>query len=276
MSGQHDGKKTAPPSSGFFPEPSGCRPVRLNKALADAGVCSRRKADALIAQGRVGVNGRTVREPGLRVAAGTDAVTPDVVTVDGVPLPRAPARRVTLMLHKPVRVLSTVRDPQGRPTVLDLLPPRWRDFRLFPVGRLDFFSEGLLLLTNDGDFAQRLLHPRHHVPRLYHVLLRETPSDAVLRRMREGTDPAAGGVFPASAGARLLPSSCCAPMYFSAPGTLAEITLIRGMNRQIRRMCRELGLTILRLARVAQGPLRLGNLPAGKTRELTSDETAAL
>jgi 23S rRNA pseudouridine2605 synthase len=268
MSGHH--KPRTPRALPLNPEDSGERRlVRLNKALADAGVCSRRKADALISRGLVAVNGRIVREPGLRVATGADGVT-----VNGVPL-SVPARRVGLVLHKPVRVVSTTSDPQGRPTVLDILPPQWRGFRLFPVGRLDFFSEGLLLLTNDGDLAQQLLHPRRHAPRVYHVLLRETPSETALRRMREGMRLAEGELL-APVGVRILPSSSCAPMYFPVPGMLAEITLAQGVNRQIRRMCRDLGLTILRLARIRQGPLQLGSLPAGKARELTPDEIATL
>jgi 23S rRNA pseudouridine2605 synthase len=241
------------------------RLIRLNKALADAGVCSRRKADELIQNGAVSVNGQVTRELGLRV------LSSDTVTVHGKAL-RAPRPRTWLMMNKPVQVVSTAHDPEGRRTVLDILPEPWKDLRLFPVGRLDYFSEGLLLLTDDGDLAHKALHPRHQVPKTYHLLVREQPDDGALRRMRSGMRLAEGEQL-APMKVRTLPSSARLP-YFPPYGTLLEIILIQGVNRQIRRMCRDLRLTVLRLARVAHGAVALGNLPLGSVRLLRDEEIA--
>lgn len=236
--------------------------VRLNKALAEAGVCSRRKADELIAAGRVAVNGRIVTELGLRVNPGTDSIE-----VDKRPVGRAApdAMHTYILLYKPVQVVTTAQDPEGRQTVLDLLPARYRGKRLYPVGRLDYFSEGLLLLTDDGELTHRLTHPRFHLPRIYEVTVRETPAPAMLRMMQEGMTLAEGE--------KLAPVE--ATVSPDRPRTL-RLTLHQGLNRQIRRMCRDLGLTILKLTRVAFGPLTLGDLPPGRCRELTRAEAASL
>lgn len=260
MSVQHIGIKAAPDEPGI---------LRLNKALADAGVCSRRKADELVKQGAVCVNGRVVSEPGLRVRPATDRIS-----VHGSMISAPVTARIWLLLHKPVRTVSTAHDPQGRQTVLDILPAQWKDKRLFPVGRLDYFSEGLILLTNDGELAHKLLHPRNHVPKTYHVLLRDPPAETALRRMRAGMRLAEGELL-APVRARMLPSSA-RPPHFPHYGMLLEMVLIQGVNRQIRRMCRDLRLVVLRLARIGQGPLRLDNLPPGAARELTHEEIAQL
>lgn len=235
--------------------------LRLNKAIAHAGLASRRTADAMIREGRVAVNGQTVTDPGIKVVPGKDAVT-----VDGVPLvPEAVPEVLYLLCNKPAQVVSTARDPQGRKTVLDLVPRRYAHKRLYPVGRLDYFSEGLLLLTNDGEMTLRLTHPRYHLPKVYHVTLREKPSPAMMQTMRAGMTLAEGEHL-APVAVRLLHTR----------GIVLEMTLNQGVNRQIRRMCRDLGLTILRLVRVASGPLLLGSLPVGAVRELDATETAAL
>ncbi|MDR2726716.1 MAG: rRNA pseudouridine synthase [Deltaproteobacteria bacterium] len=234
--------------------------MRLNKALAHAGLCARRKADELIFAGAVRVNGEVAAEPGRQVDPARDRIE-----VNGIPL-AANAPPCHLMLHKPVRVVSTARDPEGRTTVLDLVPPAWRGRRLYPVGRLDFFSEGLLMLTDDGELANLLAHPRHRLPRRYEVRVRgETPEQA-LNAMRRG--------MTLSEGERLARVEVTA----AAQGrdTMLHMTLRQGLNRQIRRMCRDLDLTILRLVRVALGPLELGDLAPGAVRELTEQETAAL
>ena len=155
--------------------------VRINKALADAGVCSRRRADELIATGRVSVNGEPVASPGLQVTPGTDKLE-----VDGKPVQPIAQAPCYLLLNKPVRVVSTAYDPEGRTTVLDLVPAKWKARRLYPAGRLDFFSEGLVLLTDDGELTNRVVHPRHHMPRVYHVLIRGGVSDRALEVMRKG------------------------------------------------------------------------------------------
>lgn len=233
--------------------------TRLNKALADAGVCSRRKADEMIFAGRVRVNGVVETSPGRRILAS------DILSVDGAALERASARLFHYLLHKPPQVVCTADDPEGRETVLDFLPEEARSARLYPVGRLDYFSEGALLLTNDGAWAQNVMHPRRHVPKRYEVLIRgDVPEDflsAVRRgmRLKDGTD-----LLPAEAEARR-----------TARGdTVLVLTLRQGINRQIRRMAADADLTILKLRRVAIGPLELGDLARGEIRPLTRQEIA--
>lgn len=239
------------------PDPSG---QRLNRAIAECGFCSRRKADELIFAGRVSVNGVVETHAGRRV------LPEDSIAVDGAPLPGS-QRKLYLMLHKPVQVVSTAADPDGRPTVLTLLPAEYADTRLFPVGRLDYFSEGLILLTNDGQLSQRLMHPRHHLPKCYEVIVRNIVSQKALQIMRSGMRLAEGDVLrPVEVTARSMASGC----------TLLRMVLRQGVNRQIRRMCRDLDLTILRLRRVAIGPLQLGDLPPGRCRPLREAELAAL
>jgi 23S rRNA pseudouridine2605 synthase len=232
--------------------------IRLNKALARAGVCSRRKADEFIAAGMVSVNGAVIAELGARVRPDQDAVF-----LNGRPVSLAESSFSYLLLHKPIMVLSTVRDPQGRATVLDLLPPALQGKRLYPVGRLDYFSEGLLLLSDDGSLTHRLTHPAFHLPRIYEVLLRETPRRDQIARMRSG--------MVLAGGERLAPIRVDS----LSPKTL-RLTLVQGINRQIRRMCRDLGLTILKLLRTGFGPLALGNLAVGLCRPLSPQEIAAL
>ena len=238
--------------------------LRLNKALASAGICSRRKADERISAGAVTVNGHVVTELGTRIDPARDKVA-----VDGREISLRPeterASHTYVLLHKPVEVMSTARDPEGRTTVLDLLPDSLRRKRLYPVGRLDYFSEGLLLLTDDGELTNRLTHPRYHLPKVYEVTVRELPAGEHLARMRRG--------MTLREGEKLAPVEVEARP--DAPHTLV-LTLHQGINRQIRRMCRDLGLTILKLVRIAIGPVRLGSLPTGTSRELTRDEVAAL
>ncbi len=237
--------------------------VRLNKALADAGVCSRRKADELIFSGAVGLNGEVITEPGRRIDPARDRLT----VHDREVRPPLPDERcfTYVLLNKPVRVVTTAADPEGRTTVLDLLPENLKNSRLFPVGRLDYFSEGLLLITDDGALAHRLTHPRHHLPKVYEVRLRELPTEEHLERMRRG--------MTLSDGERLAPMQA---RLRSRKPSLLEITLCQGVNRQIRRLCRDLDLTILRLRRVSLGPLLLGDLPEGRCRMLSPEEARAL
>ena len=243
--------------------------IRLNKAIASAGLCSRRKADELILKGLVCVNGQVAQEMGLRILPERD-----IITVEGTALPTVAVKRVWLALYKPVQVVCTAHDPDGRTTVLDILPEKWKTKRLFPVGRLDYFSEGLVLMTNDGDSAQHILHPRYEVPRSYHVLVREKPTAAMLESMSAGMRLAEGERL-APVRVRTLPSSSVlTPL--SAQAFLLEIILVQGLNRQIRRMCRDLGLTILRLVRVSHGPVQLGDLKPGELRELLPHELAAV
>lgn len=235
--------------------------LRLNKAIAASGLCARRKADELIFSGRVTVNGVAETNPGRRVLPG------DSIAVDGEPLP-VRQEYIYLLLHKPVGTVCTLSDPQGRPTVMDLLPATARGVGLFPVGRLDYFSEGLLLLTNDGELANRLIHPRHHVDKVYEVLVRGNVPERHLEIMRGG--------MRLSDGTPLLPVEASRVQARHRQGTLLRLVLRQGINRQIRRMCDDLGLTILRLTRVAEGGLSLGALKAGETRALEPSEVRAL
>lgn len=270
-SGSPDSQQKNPraEAEGSHPKGSDCgggEGIRLNKALAGAGVCSRRQADALIAEGLVKVNGVVVRELGLRVDPASDSIE-----VEGRPVP--PARKTErnthlyVMLHKPVRVVSTVHDPEGRTTVLDLLPDPLRKQRLYPVGRLDFFSEGLLLLTDDGDLTHRLTHPKWHLPKRYRILVREDVTPHMLRTMRDGMTLAEGDV--------LAPVDVDVVDQYPRSVEL-EMILHQGVNRQIRRMCRDVGLTVLRLRRVQQGPIFLGDLAEGVCRLLTENEVREL
>ncbi len=240
--------------------------IRLNKALADAGVCSRRAADSLVFSGQVSVNGIVADSPGIKVFPG------DKLEVGGRVLRAGAAEPLCwLMLNKPVHVVSTASDPQGRPTVLDLVPEQWRCLRLYPVGRLDYFSQGLLLLSNDGELANRLTHPRWHLPKTYRVLVRpEKGEDSV----EEALGAMSRGMTLAE-GERLLPVEC-SRLPWKGRGVLLELVLRQGVNRQIRRMCRDLSLTVLRLRRIAEGPLSLGSLPEGSVRPLAPGEVRAL
>lgn len=242
--------------------PEADAPMRLNKALAQAGVCSRRNADELIRSGRVTVNGRPA-DLGTAVRPGVDDIR-----VDGRPVGSPGAgEHLYFILNKPIETVTTAKDPQGRKTVLDLMRPQADGRRLFPVGRLDYFSEGLLILTTDGDLANRLMHPRWHQPKLYRVTVRGDADESTLAAMRAGMTLAEGETL-APVKARLVRKD--------ARSSVLELELIQGVNRQIRRMCRDLGLTILKLVRVAQGPLKLGTLATGASRPLTDDEVAAL
>jgi len=193
----------------------------------------------------------------------------DNVVVDGQIVAFSPQKtHIYLVFHKPVQTVTTASDPQGRPTVFDLLPPEIPRQGLFTVGRLDFYSEGLLLFTDDGELTHRLTHPSTHVPKTYHVLVRGAVSEHTLSTMGQGMRLAEGEV--------LAPVAATVLHRESPERTLLSLRLIQGVNRQIRRMCRDLGLTVLRLTRVAQGPIELADLPRGRCRSLTPAEIAAL
>lgn len=237
--------------------------IRLNKFIAQCGISSRRGADDLVFSGKVTINGDIAESPGIKINPAHDTVR-----VNGKPakLPGA-SQDVTILLHKPVEVVTTAKDPQGRATVLDLLPQKIRDKRPFPIGRLDYFSEGLLLLTTNGDLCYRLTHPKYHLPKVYKVTIRGTVPDTVIKKMREG--------MKLKDGEQLAPVKVVAREPVAGTQNL-ELTLIQGVNRQIRRMCSENGLTILRLHRIKQGPIALGDLKRGQWRELTRDELLSL
>lgn len=232
--------------------------LRLNRYLAMSGVASRRRCDELIRQGRVAVNGARVEELGSRVVPDDDEVT-----VDGLEV-RPPRALHTLALNKPPGVLVAASDARGRRTVMDLLE-EFRD-RVFPVGRLDLRSEGLLLFTSDGDLAYRLAHPRFKVAKLYHVEVAGRVSPAVLEALRGGVDLEDGRTQPARV--QLMEKD-------RGRATL-EIELREGRKRQIRRMLAVFGHDVVRLRRVRFGPVALGELPEGQWRELSPAEIGEL
>ncbi|WP_031385755.1 pseudouridine synthase [Desulfonatronum thiodismutans] len=244
--------------------------TRLNKALARAGLCSRRAADDLILSGAVMVNEIVADSPGIRINPAVDRIH-----VHGREVPLGHIRssdHLYLALHKPPGVVTTAHDPQGRKTVLDLLPPNIRGRRPFPVGRLDLLSEGLLLLTTDGELALRMTHPRWEHPKIYHVRVRGRVTSEKLSTMLGGMRLAEGDQL-APVRARVIGDR--SPRAQDHAVTL-EMTLRQGVNRQIRRMCRDLRLHIIRLRRISQGPIHLGDLPPGASRPLTSRELKAL
>lgn len=229
---------------------------RLQKVLARAGICSRRKAEAVIAAGRVTVNGVVVRELGAKVDPGRDDVA-----VDGLPIDDE--HKEYWVLHKPVGVITTADDPWGRPTALELVPT---DARVYPVGRLDADSSGLLLLTNDGELAFRLTHPRFEHEKEYRVLVAGRPDAGDLRRLRRGIALDGRPTAPAEIDIQDT----------TAEGTTLRIVLREGRKRQIRRMMDAVHHPVLRLRRVRVGPIELGALVEGQARRLTPLERNAL
>jgi 23S rRNA pseudouridine2605 synthase len=229
--------------------------MRLAKHLAHAGIASRRAAEEIIAAGRVTIDGETVTDP-ARGVTGAEAIA-----VDGEALAHHAPQRLVYALHKPAGVVSTARDPQGRRTVVDLVPEV--STRLYPVGRLDADTTGLILLTNDGELANRLTHPRYEVPKTYRARVANGPvAERALRALREGVDLDDGRTAPAAVRAL-------------GPGEL-ELTIREGRKRQVRRMLEAVGHPVLALRRVAFGPLRLGDLAPGAHRRLTAAEVERL
>jgi 23S rRNA pseudouridine2605 synthase len=227
---------------------------RLQKILSQAGIASRRASEALMLQGRVSVNGETVRELGTKADPSRDDIR-----VDGRRIKIAERHRY-LLLYKPRGYVTTRSDPQRRPTVIDLLKGV-REY-VYPVGRLDFDSEGLLVLTNDGDLAARLTHPSHEVPRVYEVQLLGVPDDHDLERLRRGI--VIDGRRTEAADVRVV-----------KPGLLL-ITIHEGRNRQVRKMCEAIGHPVDRLRRIAIGPLKDPRLKPGYWRDLTVEEVRKL
>ena len=235
--------------------------VRLNKAIAQAGICSRRKADDLILSGKVAVNGEKISSPGVKVD-----IENDQITVDGKPMGEAQAH-VTIILNKPIQTVSSVSDPQGRTTIIDILPDKYKKLRMYPVGRLDFFSQGLILITTDGALCHELTHPSRNHDKTYLVTVREELTEAMKSTMQAG--------MTLEEGEKLAPVRVSVKWKKNGK-TCLEMVLSQGVNRQIRRMCRDLGLTILQLKRISQGPLKLSGLKPGECRELTKQEIQVL
>jgi len=235
---------------------------RLQKIIARAGLASRRQAEEWIAQGRVKVDGKVVRELGTRADSDTARIQ-----VDGKPL-KQPRQHVYLILHKPRGCVSTLSDPERRPTVMDFLP-RLAE-RIYPVGRLDYHSEGLLLLTNDGEFANKILSSSSGIPKTYWVKVAGTPPGSDLQKLREGITLDRRRTLPARI--RPLPSvgrkESANPWY--------EVVLREGRQNQIRRMSARIGHPVRKLKRVRIGSVTLGNLQAGESRPLRPAEVRQL
>jgi len=234
--------------------------ARLQKILSAAGVASRRASEQLILEGRVTVNGETVRELGTKADPGKDAIK-----VDGRRIKTDIPHRY-IALYKPKGYVTTRKDPEGRKTVMDLIG---KGEYIYPVGRLDYDSEGLLLMMSDGDLAGRLMHPRHEVDKVYEVIVAGVPEPKAIEKLRKGvfieggrTSPAVVHVENTVKGAR--------------PTTRLTISIHEGRNRQIRRMCSAVGLPVWELRRIRMGPIGLGRLKPGQWRDLTRDEVRRL
>ncbi len=232
--------------------------TRIQKILSTAGIASRRKAEEWIRQGMVTVNGRVVRELGSKA----DPEKDHIKVLGRLVNPRQP--KVVLAVHKPRRVVSTLSDPVGRETVVDLL--RGVRSRVYPVGRLDYDSEGLLLMTNDGDLAQRMLHPRFEVPKTYEVKVKGVLTDDEIRALSKGM------------GLNDCRTVTCriGKIRKTEKNSWLRVVLREGRNRQIRRMMEEVGHRVLKLKRIRIGPIELGALPIGKHRYLTAHEVGSL
>jgi 23S rRNA pseudouridine2605 synthase len=227
--------------------------MRLSKYLAHSGVASRRAAEELVRAGRVTVAGSVVTDPARAIAASEE------VSVDGDPV-NAPSGRVVYALNKPPGVVSTARDPQGRPTVVGLVAS---GRRLYPVGRLDIDTTGLILLTDDGELAHRLTHPRYEVPKTYRAVVGNPPvRERALRALRAGVELEDGMTAPARVR--------------RVAADVVEITIHEGRKREVKRMCEALGHPVRRLERVRLGPVELGELKPGKYRRLTDEELVQL
>jgi len=239
---------------------------RLQKVLAHAGVASRRRCEEIIEAGRVRVNGAVVTTLGTRVDPRRDRIE-----VDGQPIHRAP--KLYYALHKPAGVISTVRDPRGRPTARALVPT---DERVYPVGRLDRDSEGLLLFTNDGALAQRLMHPRYEHEKQYYTLVSGTPTRETLAALREGI-LLPGEERPMTAELQRLPTTWHWRGHRAPKGSCWLVVILReGRKREIRRLLQATGHLVQRLVRVRISTLRLGDLEPGEGRWLADEEIASL
>jgi 23S rRNA pseudouridine2605 synthase len=229
--------------------------MRLAKFIAQGGVASRRHAEDLVRSGRVLVDGVRVTDPARDVDDRSE------VSIDGRPISPEPMEHY--LLNKPIGVVSTAHDPQGRPKVVDLVSS---DARLYPVGRLDAATRGLILLTNDGELANRLMHPRFEIEKAYRARVQGSVSKQALRRLRSGVELEDGRTWPAQV--RVLESE--------PQTTLLEIVIHEGRKRQVRRMCEAVGHPVIELERTGYGPLTLAGLAPGESRRLTGEEVEQL
>jgi 23S rRNA pseudouridine2605 synthase len=232
---------------------------RLQKVLAEAGVASRRKCEELITAGRVKVNDEVITTLGVKVDA-----SKDVIHVDGRAIRQE--KKVYVLFNKPKGVITSASDPGGRKIVTDFL--KIIKERIYPVGRLDYDTEGLLLLTNDGEFANLLTHPKHHVPRTYHATVKGVPHGSLLDKLREGIQLEDGITAPAEVDYHdISPDN---------KETIVQITIYEGRNRQVRRMFDAIQFPVMKLKRVQFGPIFLTGVPRGKFRHLDPKEVKEL
>lgn len=227
--------------------------MRINKYIAASGLCSRRKADELISNGNVKVNGASMREPGYDVKEG------DKVVVNGKPI-ETKQKLEYVAINKPLGVVTTVSDDRDRETVMEIVADV--DARLFPVGRLDYNTSGLLIMTNDGDMAYRLTHPKHEVTKTYVAVVQGVLSDARVNKLRQGVD--IGGFVTSPAKVKIIKGT--------KTSTTVEITIHEGKNRQVRKMFAAVGNKVVALERVAIGDIKLGRLAVGHYRKLSREE----
>lgn len=231
--------------------------MRINKYIASCGVASRRCADEMIAEGRVRINGMKLREPGY------DVSEDDVVTVDGAEI-HLEKKKVYILINKPTGYVTTTMDKEGRPIVMDLVTDV--EERLFPVGRLDYNTSGLLILTNDGELANRLMHPSHEFEKKYRVRVSGIMSEARAERLRRGVD--IGGFVTSPAEVELIKHE--------KNSTILDITIHEGKNKQVRRMCKAVGHPVQELTRIRLGNLVIGKLAVGSYRKLGPEEVKYL
>lgn len=232
---------------------------RLQKVLAEAGIASRRKCEEFITSGRVQVNGQVVTTLGVKVDPQADEIQ-----VDGKAINQQ--KKIYVILHKPKGVITSANDPGGRKVVTDFLPGISE--RVYPVGRLDYDTEGLLVLTNDGEFAHLLTHPKHHVPKTYHATVKGVPHGSLLEKLRTGVLLDDGMTYPAEVE--------YADINPEKNETVVEITIYEGRNRQVRRMFESISFPVIRLKRIKFGPIFLTGLPRGKYRHLSDQEIKEL
>ncbi len=240
-------------------EPNPPSNMRLNRLLALMGVTSRRKADELIREGRVSVDGKVVKELGTRIPPSYKEIA-----IDGVPVDKPSRKRKYYLLFKPTGVVTTLSDPEGRRSIGDLLAKRSR--RLFPVGRLDYDSEGALLLTDDGELANQLLHPRNQIPKTYRVKVKGKPKEGLIERLRKGVKLRDGWARPES----LVRERA------ARENTWFVMTISEGRNRLIRRLWESVDHPVQRLRRTSFAGVKLGTLRPGEIRELTRTEIGKL
>lgn len=232
--------------------------MRLQKFLAHAGIASRRAAEEIIKQGRVTLNGSKVTEMGTIVS------DIDKITVDGKEISLNKNQKTYIMLNKPVGYVSTAKDQFGRPTVLDLVKDL--NVRLYPVGRLDYDTSGLIILTDDGDFTYQLTHPKHEIDKVYEALLKGVPTDDEIKHFENGLKIEDYTTSPAKIEIKKIEKA----------GALVHITIHEGKNRQVRKMCDAIGHTVISLKRISIGPIALDNLDEGKWKKISDAELKRL